>query len=250
MSNNDCTPTIGEYQDIVENIFSKFDPYALEWSYANVAGWEDAEYEKLLTEYLKSTQLNVTKDDDATNLKGIPLEELSKYFLEKGGFAREVTELKSHGEWQIDGQGRIVKSNLLAFWQPEIIEDIGPQLFLECKNHKKTVSAPEFTQHHSRMVTLRSNLSVIVSTSGFSIGKGLGISETVFLHSYQKKYHLLLSIQDLCAVVSDNEPPISILTRALLRVTNNRYRKDEEIQKLYSETSCHEFAKEMSGLLT
>lgn len=243
MSNRDFTPTLEEFQKVVTDVFSTFDKYALEWAYANVSGWNDEEYQVLLNDYLKSTQIKITKHDDATKLKGIPLEELSKYFLEKGGFAHEVNELKSHGEWQIDGQGRIIKSYLLKFWQPEVIEEVGPQLFLECKNHKSPVSVKEFSQHHSRMVTYKSNLSIIASTSGFTVGKGSGISETVLLHSYQKKYHLLLTVKDFCAVTEENEPPLSILTRALLRVTNNRYKKDKEVQKCYSQQYCVEYAK-------
>lgn len=97
--------TPDEYTCYLEKYHSS-DEYRLSRMCANFAGWDSDCYKTLLVKYVESTQLGISGDTkSATEVKGDPFEDVVRYFLEKGGVAREISSLSSNGKWQIDGGG-------------------------------------------------------------------------------------------------------------------------------------------------
>ncbi len=223
---------------------SKAFPYLLEWRFATGCGWDQVEFEGLYKKYVESTQINLKPEDNATELKGRPLEVLVRYFLEKGGLVSEIKEITDHGKWQVDGYGLVNKHAVLVLWGEERCLDIGMQVYLEAKNHSDPVKNEEFSVHCRRMLEHHCNLGVMVSTSGYMIGKGLGIAESIYHNSAAKRFHILLVFQSLRAVLAEGKAPMAILGKALLYAFNNLFAADKEVREAYSPEACHKAARE------
>ncbi len=121
---------------------------------------------------------------------------------------------------------------------------IGFQLYLECKNHNKPISGDEYSSHDRRMGEHSCNIGVLISTSGYKIGKGKGIAESIYINTIRNRFHLLLTICSLRSVISEKIPPLAVLTEALGYATNDRYQNDKTLQDEYSMNYCHQVAKD------
>jgi hypothetical protein len=217
---------------------AKLMPYELEWVCAISAGWEDEEFEKLYREYVRSTQIKLKPKDDANKLKGRPLEKLARYFLEKGGLITEIGEINEIGRWQVDGYGPVNRTSVLYCWSEEKLLKIGPQVYMEAKNHSSPVEKHEFSDHYRRMDEHHCNLGVMISTSGYKVGRGRGIAESIYINSLTNKFHILLVFQSMRDVILRKKPPMAILTKALLYAFNNSYVNDRDVQESYSKKEC------------
>ena len=212
--------------------------YAVEWSCAIGSAWDDKEFEKLYSEYVRSTQIVVKPEEDATELKGRPLERITRYFLEKGGLITEIGEINEAKKWQVDGYGPVNRTSILDCWGQEKLQQIGIQVYMEAKNHSNPVEKEEFSDHYRRMDEHHCNLGVMISTSGYKIGGGKGIAESIYINSVRNKFHILLVFQSLRDVIVDNKPPMTILTKALMNACNNSYVNDIDVQTSYSKKEC------------
>jgi hypothetical protein len=83
------------------------------------------------------------------------------------------------------------------------------------------------------------NLGVMISTSGYKIGRGQGIAESVHLNSWKNKFHILLVFHSLMAVALEGRAPMAVLTESLMHTVNNSYANDAEVQEAYSQRACH-----------
>ncbi|MFX1485031.1 MAG: hypothetical protein ACFFCP_17775 [Promethearchaeota archaeon] len=242
---NKFFPSWDEYEKFVANYGAKLEciGYAHEWIYAMQSGWDPIEFERLYIEYVNSTQIKLKKGDNSTELKGRPLERISCYFLEKGGAVTEIQEIVKSGKWQVDGQGPLNKTALCDCWGNELCQKAGFQLYLETKNHLNAITNEEFSVHFRRMEEHNCNVGVFVSTSGYKIGRGQGIADSIHRNCWRDRFHILLVLNSLRMVAVDGKAPLAVLTQALGYAINDRYANDRPIQGLYSETSCRELAK-------
>ncbi len=214
----------------------------IEWLFAIQAGWDKEEYENLYKEYVKSTQIQLNPKDNATELKGRPLENLARYFLTNGGIVNRITEITEPGKWQIDGQGPLNNNAILLCWGDELCRQFGFQLYMEAKNHKAPMTNEEFSLHYRRMEEHDCYIGVIFSTSGYKISRGQGIAESIHRNYWRKRFHLLLAFHSLQSVIVDDKAPLKILQDALGYAVNNSYSNDSSVQKLYTKSFCHEAA--------
>ena len=242
MSNNNNYATSDEFMEFMRKNWEKIKPYRFEWVYATLAGWDKVEFERLYNEYVKSTQITLGPGDDATELKGRPLEKISRYFLEKGGIVTGIREISEPQKWQVDGQGLLNKTAIYEVWGEDICRKIGFQLYMEAKNHSVAVTNDEFSVHVRRMVEHDCYCGVLISTSGYKIGRGKGIAESIHRQYWQNRFHLLLVFQSLREIAVDDKPPLAVLTKTLGYAVNNNYVNDAEIQRLYSAESCRKAA--------
>lgn len=238
-------PTYEELLKFSEEIQGKCPEfrYAREWSLTIGAGWDHEKYQELYSLYIYSTQITLSPKDDATELKGRPLERVARYFLKNGGIVSKIDEISAPGKWQVDGQGPLEKSNIILLWGEKLSRRIGFQVYLECKNHNDPVTKGEFSDHYRRMEEHCCNFGVMVSTSGYRIGSGKGIAESVYINTMADKFHILLTINTLRLVISDRIPPLVLLRESLDLAVNDKYRNDKNVQTLYSQKICHETAK-------
>ncbi|MBN2267222.1 MAG: hypothetical protein JW725_02670 [Candidatus Babeliaceae bacterium] len=244
MLKNNNYATIDEFVEFVrQNWNEKFSSYGQEWSYAISSGWDDVEFERLYNEYVQSTQIELKPEDDATELKGRPLEKIAHYFLEKGGVVKSIKEISDHQKWQVDGQGPLNTTALVNCWGEEIFKKLGIQLYMEAKNHSDPVTNEEFSVHFRRMEEHDCYLGVLISTSGYKIGRGLGIAESIHRHYWRNRFHLLLVFQSISAVKTEGKAPLAVLAEALCHALNNRYVNDADVQKFYSQEACHKAAR-------
>ena len=98
----------------------------------------------------------------------------------------------------------------------------------------------EFAIHVQRMEDHGCNLGVAVSTSGYKIGRGLGIAETVHRNSWKDMFHLLLVFESLKMTAVDGVAPLDILTDALGYAMGDQFENDSKLQDRYSAKRCHE----------
>jgi len=243
MFKSDFIATLDEYEKFVQNLDKSAHRFADEWLEAFDWGWDSVTFQELYKNYVWSTQIILKKEDDPTKLKGVPLEKLSRYFLEKGGVARNIVEIIEHGRWQVDGQGSLNKSAIRRCWGSPISEDCGFQLYLECKNHSEPVENTEFALHEMRMNNHGCNLGVMISTSGFRVGRGLGIANVPYLNFLQKKFHLLLVFGSFKRVIDERIPPLALLQEVLGYAANNSYVNEKRIQDFYTEHECTSLAR-------
>jgi hypothetical protein len=218
-------------------------PYGVEWTCALGAGWDDKVYETLYREYVKSTQIKLKPQEDATKLKGRPLERISRYFLQKGGLVTEIGEINEAKKWQVDGYGPANKTSILYCWGQEKLQQVGLQVYMEAKNHLESVEKADFSDHYRRMEEHHCNLGVMISTSGYKIASGKGIAESIYINSVKNKFHILLVFQSLRDVMKLKKPPMAILTTALLYACNNSFVNDKNVQAQYSKEKCQIAAK-------
>ena len=217
-------------------------PFMVEWAMAMSCGWDPAEFEQYYRDYVKSTQVKLKRGDDPTALKGRPLENVVSYFLEKGGLINGIKPISESGKWQVDGHGPINRTSILLCWGEEKLRQMGIQVYMEAKNHTKPATNDEFSEHCRRMDEHDCNVGVMISTSGYRIGRGLGIADSIYIQSVKNKFHILLVFQSLRAVYTENKAPLAVLTQALMYAVNNSYGNDGDVQRNYSEIACHEAA--------
>ena len=230
--------TVREFREFAsERIGEEHMPFGCEWLFALTAGWDKVEFEEIYSDYVWSTQLNLVQGDDATRLKGDPLEELARYFLERGGVVTRIRELSSPARWQVDGQGSLNITATKETWG-KTAQDLGFQLYLETKNHSDPARGDEFSEHFRRMMNHDCRTGVFVSTSGFRVGRGLGIAESIRENYLTGIVHLLLSFPLLRQVRVDRMPPLAILRDVLCFAANNSYADDKLVQQLYSAEYC------------
>ncbi len=242
MSESPCA-TWDEFKSRVAG-FAKHFPFAVEWICAIGSGWENEKFEELYREYVKSTQIVLGPNDDATELRGRPLEKVARYFLEKGGLITEIGEITETAKWQVDGYGPANRASIDCCWGKEKSEQIGPQVYMEAKNHSSPVDGGEFSHHYRRMDEHHCNLGVMISTSGYKIGRGKGIAQSIYINSARNKFHILLAFQSLRDVILNNKPPMAILTTALMYAFNNSYVNDGSVQAEYSKRECQQAASD------
>jgi hypothetical protein len=237
--------TVDEFLAFVRtHIPNELRPFALEWAHAAASGWDRVEFDRLYQEYVWSTQIELKQDDDPTELKGRPLENLVCYFLEKGAVATGMRPISDPGKWQVDGQGPINMTAIVLAWGEPIAKKLGFQLYMEAKNHIDPATREEFATHYQRMMDHDCQLGVFVSTSGFRVGRGLGIAESVRENYLRGNFHLLLAFPFLQRVITQEHPPLVILKEVLAFAANNSYVHDTNVQKLYSPEYCHKLAAE------
>lgn len=237
-------PTFDEFRQIASEFAKnrKAFPYMMEWAMAIGCGWDDVEFEQYYKDYVRSTQVKLKSGDDPTALKGRPLEVAISYFLEKGGLINGIKPISDNGKWQVDGHGPVNKTNILYCWGEKKCQQIGIQVYMEAKNHNDPVKNEEFSEHYRRMEEHHCNLGIMISTSGYRIGRGLGIAESVFINSVKNRFHILLVFQSLRAVLTENKPPLAILHQALLYAVNKSYSIDRDVQAEYSPETCRKAA--------
>lgn len=243
MSTTRQFPTVEEYLSFLRNNFKEeFLPFACEWTHATLAGWADAEFEQLYRDYVQSTQIQIKPGENATELKGRPLERVARYFLEKGAVVTSIKEISEPCKWQVDGQGPLNITAVKSAWGEDISMRLGFQLYMEAKNHSEPTTSDEFSAHYRRMMEHDCRLGVFVSTSGYRIGSGLGIADSIRENYLMNRFHLLLAFSSLCEVVTEKKPPLAVLRDVLCFAANNSYANDAEVQELYSPKYCHDIA--------
>ena len=232
MSSEFTEPNIDELDKIIDILIKK-NNYHAEWYFAITSGWDNEEFESLYNDYVKSTQIRITPKDDATTLKGRPLEKIAWYFLKQGGVVTKIREINDHKKWQVDGQGPLrVDSMLKCFGN--YCSNFGVQLYLEAKNHKDPIENNDFGHHADRMSIHDCFFGVCISTSGYKISRGDGIAELIHFNFLKKRYHFLLSFFSIYNVLKEEMAPLSVLKNALTYAMNNQFSNDSEIQKFYS----------------
>jgi hypothetical protein len=237
-------PTLDEYEAFISEVVSKPSiPYALEWSYAATAGWNRKEFERLYADYVLSTQISLNPKDNATEIKGEPLEKLVHYFLEKGGVVTSIKPISEPQTWQVDGQGPLNKTSILMCWGENMCQKSGFQLYMEAKNHINPMTSDEFSAHFRRMQEHGCNVGVSVSTSGFHITHGKGIAQSIHHNYLQNRFHLLLVFESFRSVIVDRKAPLFVLTEVLNYAANNNYYNDRDVQRIYTKNSCYEIAQ-------
>ncbi len=245
MSTHKQFATVAGYTSFLQdNIKEEFLPFAREWSHAHLSSWDDVEFQKLYRDYVKSTQHKIVTGENATELKGRPLEKVARYFLERGAVVTNIREISEVSKWQVDGQGPINITAISKTWGDEISTKLGFQLYMEAKNHSNPATGDEFSAHYRRMMEHDCRLGVFVSTSGYKIKRGLGIASSIRENYLQNRFHLLLAFPSLCEVIVNKKPPLAVLKDVLCFAANNSYVNDAEIQRLYSPEYCHEVARD------
>ena len=235
-------PNTDELDELLERLVKRQN-YPVEWSFALNSGWVDKEFERLYLDYLYSTQIELKPTDDKTKLKGVPLEKLSHYLLKEGGIVTDIREINDPGRWQVDGQGTLSTSSMLNCFGRECHE-FGTQLYLEAKNHSDAITSDAFSQHYRRMDEHRCHLGVCLSTSGFPVGRGLGIANSVYINSVKGKFHILLSFHSIYSMVNEKKAPLTILKEAYNYTISDLYSNDKAIQEWYSSRHNNRIARE------
>jgi hypothetical protein len=245
MLSNRQFATVDEYFEFAAEHFNElYLPFAHEWNYAVTSGWDDTEFEDLYREYVRSTQIKIGQGDDATELKARPLERIARYFLEKGGVTTEIREISEPGKWQVDGQGPINTTAIRETWGVNICQRLGFQLYMEAKNHRDPATNEDFSVHFRRMEEHDCQLGIFISTSGYRIGHGKGIADSIRENYLMGKFHLLLTFYSLREVVISHKPPLVILKETLCYAVNKSFSTDRKVQKLYTKDYCHKIAEE------
>jgi hypothetical protein len=147
MLNNRPYATLDEFSRFIKQL-GRLYLDGTNWFFAVSSGWDEAIFDQLYKEYVESTQKKIGPKDDALTLKAKPLEAVSRYLLEKGGLARRMTEILQPGKWQVDGHGPVNKDAVLTCWGETICNAVGPQVYMEAKNHTEPVEKEEFSDHY------------------------------------------------------------------------------------------------------
>ncbi len=233
-----------EFEEFTERVAGIEDfPYPLEWSFAIGEGWDPAVYSAKYVAYVVSTQEVAQPEDDKTELKGQPLEDLLRYFLERGGFARDIDELSAPSKWQVDGAGPLNKSAILRCWGEALSNQCSVQMYMEAKNHIDPATNEEFALHCQRMQDHGCNVGVFASTSGFKMGRGQGIAHEIHHQYLRGIIHLLLVFEAFRSVIVDRKAPFIVLNEVLTYAANDTYANDAELQVRYSAEGCQEAAR-------
>lgn len=210
----------------------------LEAYFAIYNGWKRDEFHRLYISYIESTQVDLaTVGNDTTGAKGNPLEEVARYFLEKGGIARNVKPGGVRNKWTVDGIGETYPDRLSLLLDADASKKCGAQLYLEAKNHADVMGPDEWAQHGMRMRRHQCTLGIVISTAGFPMTHGKGYADEPYHDWLVGVIHILLSVADLRKVDVDGELPWSVVRTAYLRLVNQGY-ETVDVQKEYSKKEC------------
>jgi hypothetical protein len=235
--------TVKEFEQFVEEVkANRRFPYPLEWTFAVEEGWDWAVYQDKFAAYVLSTQVDLQPDDDKTDLKGKPLEDILRYFLEKGGFAHDIRELSAPSRWQVDGVGLLNRTATVMCWGKDLSSVCSPHIYMEAKNHIAAATNDEFSLHCQRMRLHGCNVGVFASTSGFRIGRGEGIARDIYNLYLKDEIHLLLVFESFRSVIEESKAPLVVLSDVLTYAMNEEYENSVALQQRYSEAACHELA--------
>ncbi len=209
-----------------------------EATYAALSGWRFEEFDRLYGDYIASTQIDLkATGNNTTAAKGNPLEDVARYFLEKGGIATDVSAGGLPNRWTVDGIGETYPDRLDTFLGAGASKKCGAQLFMEAKNHDAVMSPEHWSQHCMRMGRHGCTFGIAFSTGGYAIGAGKGYAGDLYHDWLQHIVHILLSIIDLRRIAVDRDYPWAVLKTAYLRLTDQAYERPD-IQKLYSTSAC------------
>jgi len=235
-------PTTAEFEAFTRYLMNsgRMDEPADAWA-AKCAGWNQEEFEALYKVYIHSTQVIIKPGDNTMKLKGRPLEALARYFIDQGGFARDIKEGGLVGEWQVDGVGSLRHGAVMEVCGSGAWEKFSPKVYIEAKNHASVMDGAEFGQHCSRMSDHSCRCGVTFSTAGYAVGSGLGYAHKIFHNFLTHTLHLLLSITDLEPVATRKKYPLTVLRDAYLRTSEESYRL-KSVQDTYSANVCIQFA--------
>ncbi len=231
--------TINDYEKFIDQYGNSAGDYAFEWSIAVKAGWKKREFDKLYNSYVISCKKGILEKQSAAKIKGDPLEDLARYYLQMGGIVHDISEINEKGVWQIDGQGTKNTTAILLCWGEELCAKIGAQLFMEAKNHKEPMKTEDFSHYYSKMTEHGCQTGVVFSTSGYSVGHGKGIAPKIYYHYLRGYIHILMSFSSIYNTAVNDIPPLIVLRLAITYATNNSYVNDREIQFEYSKKYCH-----------
>lgn len=244
MSNKSHRATLEEYSKTAEILYSNSDQICFEWFIASRCGWDDIKFSDLYSKYVKSTQKIISSRDNATKIKGQPLESISHFFLKEGGFAVNIRELNNPGKWQVDGQGILSRGTISKCFGEIFCDKFGPQFYLEAKNYINPISNDLFALHSDRMANHFCNVGICFSTSGYKINNGKGIAETIYFKVHRNIFHFLLSFHSIYLVAVKNIPPIIVLNQVLNYALNNQFSFDRDVQRLFSKSFNNNLASE------
>ena len=150
MSVSVSPPNIAELELIIDQLVQKAG-YTEEWYFAITSGWDDNEFNYLYSDYVRSTQIIIKPKDDATAIKGRPLEKIAHYILKQGGVVSDIREINDHQRWQVDGQGTLCTTSVNRCFT-DYCKNFGIQLYMEAKNHIDPIENNDFALHTDRMV--------------------------------------------------------------------------------------------------
>lgn len=236
--------TLDDFDKIVERLHKiggMAQPY--ESSYAVVSGWDPAEFARLYKIYIESTQADLrTTDNNTTKVKGDPLEDIARYFLEKGGIVRNLQPGGRPNRWQVDGIGETYPQRLDKILGRGLAEKCGPQAYMEAKNHNDPMGPEDWAQHCRRMQTHGCKFGISFSTGGYGFKAGQGYAGELYHEWLTGTVHILFSVVDLRRVAVEQEFPWAVLKTAYLRQCNESYELTD-IQNTYAKKACLELAK-------
>ncbi|MEZ4390994.1 MAG: hypothetical protein R3A48_07860 [Polyangiales bacterium] len=216
---------------------------AYEAIYASLSGWDSDEFLRLYAVFIDSTQVALSSNgNQTTNAKGNPLEVVSRYFLEKGGVARNMKPGGVPGKWTVDGIGETYPDRVDRILGAGMCATCGPQIYLEAKNHSDVLQAADWAQHNARMKNHGCRLGVVISTGGYAVRAGLGYADELYHDWIRGFVHILLSVDDLRQVAIGGEFPWSIVKTAFIRVVNQEF-EQPPTQLRYSKAECLKVAK-------
>ena len=238
-----------DFKDFVKNESSTAPGkanYIIEWYYAHKAGWDVDDFKDLYIKYLSSIQATKTSHPKVSmlDLKGRPLEELAHYYLRRGGIVLNIKELNAPGRWQVDGQGLLNKDAIFLAIGAKEAAAFGPQLYMEAKNHKKSIPNNDYSHHLERMKDHDCRLGVAFSTSGYSISAGKGIARKIYEDTIRGYYSILFTVDVFKRVLEEDIPPLLLMREAYTHAINEDYENDPGLRKRYGRKECQEIAKQ------
>jgi hypothetical protein len=241
MPNRNSRPVLEELDFIINRLIENT-RYPVEWYFAIKSGWDNTEFSTLYSDLVYSTQVILKPTDDATKIKGRPLEKIARYFLKEGGVVTDIREIRDPQRWQVDGAGPLKTESMHKCFNT-FCDKFGVQLYMEAKNHKDPITNSDFSQHFRRMEEHDCYLGICISTSGYKMSKGKGIAQSIHRNYWRDRFHILLAFHSLYSVAVEEKAPLAILKAGLTFAINDQYSNDTEIQTRYSLTFNNSLAQ-------
>ncbi len=221
-----------------------------EATYAVLGGWDPAAYRQLYRAFITSTQANLpAAGNQTTAVKGDPLEDVARYFLERGGVARDVQKGGLSNRWTIDGKGEVFPDRIDRILGAGMAVVAGPNLYMEAKNHIAPMGPADWAQHCGRMSSHGCTFGVAFSAAGFGFGSGKGYAGDLFHDWLRGRIHILITVEELRRVAVDGIFPWEVLRTAFLRQRDQGY-EDAKVQKAISKKACLKTAADEHARLT
>lgn len=237
-------PSLEEIDEIVERLYQRgglSEPY--EASFAVCSGWDPQVFRQLYTAYIDSIGVDLKKQGNrTTELKGAPLEAVARYFLERGGIAKNVLPGGIQEQWTVDGIGDTHMDRFRRILGVAACEKCGSKLYMEAKNHRASMGPEDWAQHGNRMRRHECKLGVVFSTGGYRLGRGQGYMREIFQDFSLGTVHILFSVADLARVAKAEAYPWTVFKDAYRRVSDDTYELSE-VQNAYSTQTCLQIAQ-------